>query len=139
MILKDKKIVFIDDDLSILKSYNKWCSKVYKDNLFEFYSEYKTEYITKYTDIVVFDFYIGNNLSVPNAIREVRKKHPNIFILVASSAVVIRDGNFSCYNNNLLKDSMEAGANNVIQKDISNVLDLIESHFIVRKNKTQSK
>lgn len=82
---------------------------------------------------MVTDFYLGQNQNVPEIIKEIRKRNKSIIILVVSSAIVIKDGNYTCYNNALLKDSIGAGANNVLQKDVKEILKMLEYYMKVRE------
>ena len=133
MELGDKKIVFIDDDLSILHSFEKYCNALFPNNKFEYYSKYGIRKIDDSVDILVSDFYIGQKQNVPEFIRDIRKRNNNVIILVVSSAVVIKDGNYTCYNNSLLKDSISAGANNVLQKDLKEIIKMLEHYITVRQ------
>lgn len=132
MLLANKKIVFIDDDKTILNVYKKYCNKLYPDNIFEYYEDYFSTPIDSSVDILVIDFYLGKKQNVPDLIKKIRSQHKNLLIIVVSSAVVIKDRNYTCYNNNLLRNSIMAGANNVIQKDVIDIIKLLEQYIIVR-------
>lgn len=55
-----------------------------------------------------------------------------MFILVASASLVIKDEKITCYNNPLMHSCLEQGANNVCQKDINVIFDLLSWYSIIR-------
>lgn len=135
MEINEYRILFIDDDTYLLNLFKKWCDKSFKSHNFIFKNEfsYKDLIDNKY-DILVCDYYL-NGFTVENYIKKIREFDKDLLILVISGSLVIDCfKNSKCYNNPLLHNVIDNGANNVCQKDIKKILELLKLHLYVRIN-----
>lgn len=138
MEINDYSILFVDDDIYLLRLFKKWCDKYFVNHNFIFKNEFSYKDIIdgKY-DILVCDYYL-NGFTPEKDIKKIREFDKNIIIIVISGSLVIDCFKKSkCYNNPLLHDVIEHGANNVCQKDINKILELLKLYLSVRTKNCQ--
>jgi DNA-binding NarL/FixJ family response regulator len=131
-----KRILILDDDEMILKSFKKYFKKIAPNNDIVFYDKYdESIYDDIHTfDAGVFDYYFDRNISTPDIIKNLRNVHPNMFILCCSCMFIISNDKHTHINKEIMKDCLNAGANRVIPKSPSEIVDTLKIHFILRES-----
>jgi hypothetical protein len=139
MQINNYNILFVDDDIYLLDLFKKWCDKYFTNHNFTFKNEFSCKDILNGNyDILVCDYYL-NGVTPEKYIKKIREFNDKIIILVISGSLVIDCFKTSkCYNNPLLHEVIRNGANNVCEKDINKILELLKLHISVRNNNYQS-